>query len=415
MTNKLRISHPTGKVNGTIKLSGSKSLSNRALTIQYLCNSDFQIEHLSTSDDTHTLEKLLKSDSYTLDAHHAGTTFRFMTALLALGDTERILTGSDRMKQRPIAPLVDALRQLGADIAYVEEDGFPPLKFGAFHYNGNCEITINGSISSQYITALLLIAPVLPDGLTIHIEGALVSIPYVEMTLSMLSYFGISYTWQESSITIPPQPYQGRDIVIEGDWSSASYFFSIAAIADECNIKVHHLQKDSLQGDQAIVEIAKQFGVQAVFEDGYIRILKNEATAKDIIEYDFIRVPDLAQTVFVMAGAKGVSGVFSGLKTLKIKETDRIEAMKQELKKYGVFLAKLPNHFSSKDDDFYLLEGKCSESEACIATYKDHRMALAFAPLSILFPLSIEHPDVVSKSYPNYWNDLQLLGFSIEK
>lgn len=415
MTNSLRISHPTGKINGSIKLSGSKSLSNRALVIQHLCESAFTIDHLSTSDDTQTLEKLLKNSEATLDAHHAGTTFRFMTALLALGGSERVLTGSDRMKQRPIAPLVDALRQLGADIAYIEKEGFPPLKFGAFDYSGSFEITINGSVSSQYITALLLIAPVLPDGLILHIEGDLVSIPYVEMTLSMLSYFGISYTWQENTITIPPQAYQGRDIMIEGDWSSASYFFSMAAIAKECNIEVHHLQKDSLQGDQAIVEIAEQFGVQAIFEEGLVRIIKDNDKAKEIVEYDFIRVPDLAQTVFVMAGAKGISGVFSGLQTLKIKETDRIEAMKQELKKYGVFLSKLPKHFSSKDDDFYLLEGKCSESTASIATYNDHRMALAFAPLALLFPLYIEHHDVVSKSYPNYWNDLQLLGFTIEK
>lgn len=405
---------------GKIILDGSKSISNRVLIIQALTQQSFNIANLSTSDDTSTLQRLLRENNTTKNTGHAGTTYRFLTAYLALQGTETsILTGSDRMKERPIAPLVDALRSIGAEIDYMEKEGYPPLQIHPFVANDyKSTVSIRGDISSQYISALLLVAPTLPEGLTIEIQGDLVSRPYVEMTIAIMAHFGGEVEWRDTqTLHIGHQQYEASDFKVEADWSAASYYYAIAALSTEADITLDGLLAQSLQGDQAIVGISKKMGIETEYTDSGIRIQKNEgAGIQNPLEYNFIECPDIAQTVSVMVAGVGIEAILSGLHTLKIKETDRIAALQNELKKIGVYFSKLPSHFSKKTaEEYYMLNGSADFSASpTFATYKDHRMAMAFAPLALKLPIVIEAPQVVSKSYPNFWKDLESIGFVIE-
>ncbi len=414
---KARITKKNKTAKGKIQLSGSKSISNRVLIIQALCDDDFDIENLSDSDDTKTLQGLLASDSYELDAHHAGTTFRFLTSYLATKEGENILTGSSRMQERPIGPLSEALIKLGSDITYVNNEGYPPLKIGSPKKPIDSKISLPANVSSQYISSLLLVAPTLPNGLEIQLIGDIVSRPYLEMTLRIMEYFGVNHTWEGQNIKVTPQKYVGKDFYVEADWSAASYYYIIAALADDADITLVGLQEESLQGDNAIAEISKSFGLSSEYGDNTVRITKSDVEVESFFEYDFISCPDIAQSVSTMSAGVGISTLFSGLQTLKIKETDRIHALKVELAKVHVYLSKLPAKFSKNTEvEYYMQEGNIDGDEMAptFATYKDHRMAMAFGPLAQLFPIEIEEYMVVTKSYPNYWEDLKTLGFEVE-
>ncbi len=404
---------------GSITLSGSKSISNRVLIIGALSGEPFEITHLADAKDTVTLRSLLQSDDGVLDAGAAGTTFRFLTALLAMREGTQILTGSERMKQRPIGGLVDALRHLGADISYLENEGFPPLRIGSPRKVDIPEVlTVSAGASSQFVSALLMIAPVLPGGLTIELVGSVVSKPYIEMTLQLMRYFGVSSHWENQRIHIPPQKYQGRPFRVEADWSAASYYYSMAAIAPEADLLLEGLFEHSVQGDAVLASMMEAFGVTTTFESRGVRLTKT-ATAQQqkVFEYDFLPCPDLAQTLAVTCGALGVLGLFTGLETLRVKETDRIAALRRELQKVGVHFVELPAGLSKKSGSAqFLLEGKAGFSTLPVFdTYEDHRMAMAFAPLALSAPIAIRDPEVVEKSYPEFWTDLERLDFEIHR
>lgn len=388
-------------------------MANRALIIRALCTDYFDIHNLSSSQDTVTLDGLLKSKDQTLDAGHAGTTFRFMTAYLALQSDVQILTGSDRMKERPIGELVTALVSIGAQIEYLEKEGYPPLKIHPPSGTWNKEVEIQGDISSQFISALLMIAPNLEHGLTIHIKGELVSRPYLEMTLKMMEYFGVKHEWKEQSIVIEKQDYKARDFHVEADWSSASYLYSLVALNRDSKLEVHGLSSDSMQGDSAIQDMSKNIGVISEFKNGVLMLTHNP-NSTEIFEYNFEKQPDLAQTIACICAAKNIKTLFSGLKTLKIKETDRIQALKNELSKVEIYLTQMPSRFTKSEEEFYMQEGDYKDPEIAFETYKDHRMALAFSCFGCKSDIEIENPEVVKKSYVDYWKDLAELGFELE-
>lgn len=413
----VRLFHSTKKINATISLGGSKSISNRILLIRALCDIKFKIENLSTSDDTQTLDKLLSENSNHYDAGHAGTTFRFLTAFLAFKEGSQYLTGSERMQNRPIKALVDALIKIGANIEYEKEEGYPPLIIHSPSSEIKKEVNIRSNISSQYISALLMMAPTLPQGLTLNLECEIVSLPYLKMTLAILSEFGIEYFFENNSILIKPQTYQSKDYFVESDWSAASYYYSMAAIAEEAEIVLKGLNNNSLQGDAKMAEIAEKFGIKTEYGDKAISIhkIKNH-TNPELFEYDFIEQPDIAQTVFAMCGALNTKGLFTGLQTLYIKETNRIQACKNELAKIGISLSKLPAAFSKNSSkEYFLLEGNINFNEMPhFDTYHDHRMAMSLASLALLHEITINDYEVVSKSYPEFWDDLKKCNFDVE-
>jgi len=401
---------------GEITLAGSKSISNRVLIIQALCDEDFPIHRLANAKDTQLLQALLASDEAVRDAGAAGTTFRFLTAYLAIQPGVQILTGTERMKQRPIKILVDALRQLGATIDYLEQEGYPPLQIGEpTDENRTNQLTIAADTSSQYISALLMIAPILPNGLELTLVGNMVSRPYIEMTLAMMQYFGIQFNWVDNVITVPPQDYKAKPFIVEADWSAASYYYAMAAFAEEVDLQLNGLFENSTQGDAALVNMMERFGIITEFNTEGIRLRKSGSAPQPIFEYDFIECPDLAQTLAVVCAGMSVHGVFTGLETLKIKETDRIAALKNELAKVQATMAALPPRFSQKGNkQYFSVEGPVTvENTPTFATYEDHRMAMAFAPLAFFGPVQIEEPNVVEKSYPDFWEDLKKLGFEI--
>jgi 3-phosphoshikimate 1-carboxyvinyltransferase len=422
MSHHILLAKKGKSVKGTVNLTGSKSECNRALIIEALSNGKVQVQNVSDAADAVLLAGILRSedsgqksdsefgtqDLRLVNIGPAGTAMRFLTAYFTLQNEEVVLTGSERMKQRPIGILVDALRKLGATIQYEEKDGYPPIKIkGSFEQLTN-KIGIKGDISSQYITALLLIAARLPMGLELHIEGELTSRPYVEMTLTMLSHVGIHHTWADNVITIAPQEFKETAIYVEPDWSAASYWYAIAALADEAEIFLSGLTQYSLQGDSVITELMANFGITSQFKDGGVYLQKE---LKPIIRkiFDLKECPDLAQTIIVVCAALGHEATFTGLETLKIKETDRIKALQNELAKMGVKLIE--------KGQVYKLD--CSEKfipqQMFINTYDDHRMAMAFAPLALLIPeLEFEDAPVVEKSYPAFWNDLEKMGFGVE-
>ncbi len=408
---QLSLSKPTRNITGLIDLAGSKSIANRALIIMALCKDKFPIHRLANAQDTTLMNTLLQSDSEVRDAGPAGTTFRFLTAYLSLQMGAQVLTGTPRMKQRPIALLVDALRTLGADIQYLEKEGYPPLRIGAPGDNlgRQNKISIPANTSSQYISALLMIAPTLPTGLELSLVGEIVSRPYLEMTLSLMQYFGIEYQWRDQTIIVRPQEYQARPFTVEADWSAASYHYALAAFADELDLQLNGLFEESVQGDAVLAEMMTHFGVRTEFNETGVRLTKNGQKKNAPFEKDFLYCPDLAQTMAVICAGTGVEGHFTGLQTLRIKETDRILALHNELKKVGVDFSQEPQRKS-----WYTIKGGVSFPHTpSFATYEDHRMAMAFAPLAMFHPIEIEEPRVVGKSYPDFWKDLEKLGFEM--
>lgn len=409
---------PNRKIQGQLRLTGSKSISNRALIIRALSGEDFPIEQLAKANDTDLMMALLASDEIVRDAGPAGTTFRFLTAYLSLQEGSQVLTGTERMKQRPIGVLVEALRELGANIEYLEEEGYPPLRIGEPSDLGKTnELRISAGTSSQFISALLMIAPVLPQGLRLHLEGKIVSRSYIEMTLGLMRHFGVTHEWEGQTISIQPQAYVPKPFVAEADWSAASYHYALAAFADELDLQLDGLFENSFQGDAALVEMMEQFGVHSEFNETGVRLTKTGTALPPMFEWDFILCPDIAQTMAVICAGLGVQGLFTGLETLSIKETDRIQALKNELGKVSAYLSKLPARFSpNSNKEYFTVEGTASFGDVpTFDTYEDHRMAMAFAPLAMLGQIKIEDPMVVIKSYPAFYEDLELLGFVVER
>jgi 3-phosphoshikimate 1-carboxyvinyltransferase len=405
-------------IHATINLTGSKSESNRALIIAAISKGVVKVNNLSDAADTVTLNRILtdlskvKDDERkTVDVGHAGTAMRFLTAYLATIPQQFLLTGSSRMQERPIGILVDALKSLGADISYAKNEGFPPLLINGGLNSVRAEVSIKGNVSSQYLSALLIVAPKLLAGLSLNIEGGLTSRPYVEMTLALLASAGVSHSWKGDHIYIGPQQYQEATLTVEPDWSAASYWYSIAALADQAAIELPNLKEESLQGDSKIQEIMVALGVntQRTADGIALSSGKNEPQPKEEI-LNLKDCPDLAQTIIVCAAAKGLNLAFTGLETLKIKETNRILALQNELAKIGVTL--------NEENEVYTLncEGLNFPDKVRFATYDDHRMAMAFAPLSLLIrEVEIEDFQVVEKSYPDFWKHLQKAGFTVQE
>ncbi|UJH92759.1 3-phosphoshikimate 1-carboxyvinyltransferase [Antarcticibacterium sp. 1MA-6-2] len=401
----LKVSAPKGKLEGNFKITGSKSESNRALILQVLFPS-IELGNLSNSDDTQVLRKALKKNNGTVDIHHAGTAMRFLTAYFSVQEgAEVILTGSQRMQERPVQLLVEALRQLGAEIEYVKEEGCPPLKISGKSIKES-SVSLKANISSQYISALMLIAPSLPEGLEINLEGPVTSTPYINMTLDMMKFFGIEANFKNQTITVEPKKeVAAKKLEIESDWSSASYFYSLAAISESANIKLSSYRKDSLQGDSEVAAIYRELGVVTEYGEHTVQLTKEGHKRPKKLHLDLKNTPDLAQTIAVTCLALGVECELKGLHTLKIKETDRLQALKNEMEKFGAKVI-------ITNDSLHLKPIENLSSGVTVATYNDHRMAMAFAPLALRIPLEIEDAGVVSKSYPEFWEHLEKLGFT---
>lgn len=403
----LFLPHTPHIANTAIQLVGSKSESNRALIIQALTHPRPVIHQLSAARDTQTLQRLLTSDAYELDVLDAGTTMRFLTAFCAVSGRKARLTGTERMQQRPIGLLVEALQKLGADIRYEKEPGYPPLLIGEDFQQQTDQISLRSDISSQYISALLLIAPSLPQGLTLTLEGPISSKPYIDLTLGLMAHFGVYGQWKGNAIHVPPKPYQPRPFTVEADWSGASYWFSLVALADSGSLTLKGLKPDSLQGDRQIMKLMEPLGVQAHWMPEGLLLDKTEKHAREIT-IDFTPCPDLAQTILPCCAALGVRGTFSGMHSLRVKETDRIAALQNELAKLGTSLLE------TAEGVWELTPASSLPKEAVIATYDDHRMAMGFAPLATRLALSIENPDVVHKSFPSFWQELEKAGLKAE-
>jgi len=408
-----RIRKTSKELKGTIRLTPSKSISNRILIIRALCPERFAIKNLATAHDTKILENLLNSQDGILDAEDAGTTFRFLAAFMAQKPGHWLLTGTERMKQRPISILVDALRETGAEISYAKKENYPPLKIAGKELNGG-EVEMDGSVSSQFISALLMIAPNLTNGLRIKIKGEIFSRPYIEMTLKLMKSFGIHYEWKNDSISVSRQQYQPHSIIVESDWSAASYWFEMAALSESADLDIVGLQKDSIQGDAVIADIMKKFGVMTEFKGDGIHITKNKSSTVPVkFNDDFRECPDLVQTMAVTCAALGIESSFSGIQNLRIKETDRLDALQSELKKI-VVSAAVPGNDTVKFSVPGLEFDKAAD--VLFQTHNDHRMAMALAPLALrLNEIKIENPGVVNKSYPEFWNDLRSVGFEIDE
>ncbi len=395
--------------NAEIKIGGSKSESNRLLILQAQFP-NITIENLSESDDTSVLQKGLKLTKEIVDVHHAGTAMRFLTAYFAAKEgAEIILTGSQRMQERPIGILVDALRRLGADIKYLKRDGFPPLKIKGKSLQKN-EVIIKASVSSQYVSALMLVAPLFPNGLKISLEGKSTSVPYIEMTLSLLKRIGVKGNFNKNEITIfAAKNVEETVLIVESDWSSASYFYSLVALSESFEITLGSFSKESLQGDSALVRIYDSLGVKTIFNisENTISLSKKHTELPDSLLLDLSDTPDLAQTIAVTCFGLGIGCKLTGLHTLKIKETDRLLALKNELEKLGATI-QVDNNSLNLEKAIQIFENKTIE------TYQDHRMAMAFAPLAVKTNLIINDAEVVSKSYPRFWEDLQKTGIKCE-
>lgn len=400
--------------NSKIKITGSKSETNRLLLLQALY-SNITLENTSKSDDSDVMFEALKNcqlltDNYQrINVHHAGTAMRFLTAYFAQNEgLEVVLTGSSRMKERPIKILAEALKQLGAEITYEEKEGFPPIRIKGKKITKN-KISIKADVSSQYISALLLIAPKLENGLELTLKGEITSIPYIKMTLALLNEIGVETVFKNNVIKVNPKPIiDNTQLVIESDWSSASYFYSIVALSNiGTQITLSGYKENSLQGDSVLVDIYKDFGVETVFQKNSILLRKVEIHNSQFIIHNLKNCPDIAQTIAVTCFGLGLACHLTGLHTLKIKETDRLEALKTELSKLGA-------EISVTNDSLALEQSSEIKENITIKTYQDHRMAMAFAPLALRVPLVIEEAEVVSKSYPTFWEDLKTIGFEVE-
>ncbi|HEY0031596.1 MAG TPA: 3-phosphoshikimate 1-carboxyvinyltransferase [Bacteroidia bacterium] len=413
------VSHPSKKLAGSILLTASKSESNRALIIQALCAEKFEIENLAAAQDTVKLQEILSAASKqnistTHDVGPAGTAMRFLTAYFSTQPGTHILTGSDRMKKRPIGILVNALRELGAQIEYLEEEGFPPLKITGTQLKGG-EVEMDGSVSSQFISALLMIAPELQNGLVIKFKGDVISRPYINMTFKMMEEFRVYGQWQTNSISVSRQAYHKKSEAdykykVEADWSSASYWYAMVALCEDADMIIKGLKHPSLHGDAIIADVFTFFGVKTEYISDGVRITKNRVKDEHF-GFDFSDCPDIAQTAAVVVSAMGIPALFNGLQTLRIKETDRIEALKRELKKIGTDVKVL-------DDSCIQINPAATfnQQSVSISTYDDHRMAMAFAALALkMDSVIIENAEVVKKSYPGFWEDLKSMGFAVKE
>lgn len=411
----LELSHQTKQLIGEINISGSKSESNRWLILKQLFPEIPEIQNLGNAKDTQVLKRILSNDQLSavntqLNVGHAGTAMRFLTAYFATKNgVDVILTGSERMQQRPISPLVDALRSLGCDIQYQKQEGYPPLIIKGKHIEKD-EISIQANVSSQYITALMLIAPKLPKGLIIHFSTKLTSRPYVEMTKAQLESIGIKVEWLKNGIKVYPNKKVSQSkVMVESDWSSVSYWYSMLALSKGGNLKLSSFKKHSLQGDSALVEIYKNhFGVETVFKENQLILSKSiNYIQPNIIELDLNKTPDIAQTIAVTCSGLKIKAKLTGLHTLKVKETDRLVALQNELKKVGT-------QTKITEDSLEIISFSDMTETPQFKTYDDHRMAMSFAPLALQYPIKIEDENVVVKSYPNFWQDLEKVGFQID-
>ncbi len=403
---KMIVTAPPQPVRGSITLEGSKSISNRLLLMRALCEGGFDIKNISPSDDSNTLSGLLSQQPAMSDVGAAGTTMRFLTAYYSITPGERILTGSARMQQRPIGILVQALQKLGADIMHLERDGYPPIRIKGKPLKGG-EIRIRADVSSQYISALMMIGPVLERGLILHLDGKIASFPYIQMTLRTMQELGIQCTMEGQTIHIRPGAYTGKPMQAESDWSAASYHYSIVALSPGSHMRIRGLFADSLQGDSVLPKIYAQLGVETTFSGDEMHI-QQSGKPTTYLDWDYSDCPDIAQTVAVTCAGLGVEARFTGVESLRIKETDRTAALQEEL-------AKLNVSFSEESDGSWRLKGRAEETKMqTIATYEDHRMAMSFAPLALQQKsIAIEEPMVVKKSYPSFWFDLARLGFGL--
>lgn len=438
----MNINLSKSKINNqsAIQVTGSKSEANRLLILQALYP-QIKINNLSNSDDSRLMQAALASSEPVIDIHHAGTAMRFLTAYFSAKEGRQVLlTGSKRMKERPIGILVDALKSLGAEISYVENEGFPPIKIKGKTLSKN-KVTLKANVSSQYISALLLIASTLKNGLELTLDGKITSVPYIKMTLSILDELGIENSFTDNTITVKPKTQKPipKTLTVESDWSSASYFYSSVALSDlDTEIKLASYKENSLQGDSVLAKIYEQFGVTTTFQNNSIRLQKTSiVNLKSKINLDLSNAPDIAQTIVVTAFGLGLQCDLSGLHTLKIKETDRLVALQNELSKFGANIEitenslHLSSHsfFANKDCDYSNSKkqkqhsGNSENSSSSqrlgealfVQTYNDHRMAMAFAPLALRYSFLIENADVVSKSYPDFWLDLEKIGFQLNK
>jgi len=402
----------------SVQVTGSKSETNRALLLQALYPG-ISIQNISESDDSVAMQAALDTKQQVVDIHHAGTAMRFLTAYFAQKEGSSVLlTGSQRMTERPISVLVNALRSLGADIDYAGNEGYPPLKINGKKLAGG-KASVKADVSSQYITALLLIAGKLENGLELTLEGELTSIPYIKMTLGLLTEVGIQNTFDGNTITVKPTPniQLPKTIVVESDWSSASYFYSIVALSEVgTSITLSSYKENSLQGDSALADIYKEFGVETKFSGNEITLIKQSLKpdarleaeqAKQTLNLELNNTPDIAQTIAVTCFALGIGCHLTGLHTLKIKETDRLEALKTELGKFGA-------EVTVTNDSLTLAPSSNKNEGVEVATYNDHRMAMAFAPLALKVPFVVKDAGVVSKSFPTFWEDMQKLGFEVK-
>ncbi|MEI7503447.1 MAG: 3-phosphoshikimate 1-carboxyvinyltransferase [Paludibacter sp.] len=405
MSSKKELLITTDNLAVRIDLPASKSISNRALILDALAYSPYEIENLSDCDDTNVLVKALDSNETTFDIGAAGTSMRFLTAFLAKTVGEWVITGSERMKQRPIKLLVEALNYLGARIEYIENQGYPPLRiFGSALMGG--EIHLQGNVSSQYISALMMVAPTMQNGLKIVLEGKIISKPYIKMTMEMMGEYGVDVNFSDDTIIIEQQEYQPITYKVESDWSAASYWYEILSLVGKGGVYLNGLNPNSYQGDSKVAELFTQLGVGTTYMSEGVLLTPNDDVTT-FLEYDFTDQPDLAQTFAVTCCLKGIPFTFSGLESLKIKETNRIDALINELKKLGYLLFEPAEGMLAWDNE------RCEAADiVSISTYDDHRMAMAFAPVALIRPITIENPEVVSKSYPNFWADFGKIGAS---
>lgn len=389
-----------------IAVTGSKSETNRLLLLKALFP-NISLANTSNSDDSEVMEKALKGNDAIVDIHHAGTAMRFLTAFFAVNEgREVVLTGSQRMQERPIKVLVESLKQLGAQITYEKEEGYPPIRIKGQKINTS-KVSIPANVSSQYISALSLVAPKLENGIEITLVGDITSVPYIKMTLALLNDLDIQTKFEGNVITVfPKQEVVSKVMTVESDWSSASYFFSLVALADIASIELTSYKENSLQGDSALVQIYKEMGVDSRFENNTLYLEKQVGFKPVDVTFDLNNTPDIAQTIVVTCLGLGIGCHLTGLHTLKIKETDRLEALRIEMTKLGAAI-------SVTNDSLTLVASQNINPKVTIATYNDHRMAMAFTPLALKVPIIIENAEVVSKSYPDFWDDMEKLGYKV--
>lgn len=397
---QLRVTDKT--ISETIMLPSSKSESNRALIINALCEPQGKLLNLSSARDTQTMMRLLSSADETADVIDAGTTMRFLTAFFSVTNQQKTLTGTPRMCERPIGILVDALREIGVEIAYQGKNGFPPHKIIGINEQKSDTVSMPGNVSSQYISALLMIAPILPNGLSVKLMGEVGSKPYITMTIELMKSFGVAVNadWETNTLSVSPQKYTPTEYKIESDWSGASYWYSVVALAFDKNtaVQLNGLKENSLQGDSKIVEIMANLGVKSEFNTDGVKLTKIPRTGN--FKYDFTHCPDLVQTVAVICALEGVEATFTGIESLKIKETDRVLALQNELLKLGVNFVEIESNHAYK-----IAKQTIVRPDVPFETYDDHRMAMAFAPIAMQMNIIISEPNVVVKSYPSFWDD----------